>query len=71
MGCPLASRPAKGARAGLGGCAPVPCADPRTGLRYAHAQRGRRPIGEPRRREGAADGASTIRLAKDHAQRFW
>jgi hypothetical protein len=26
--------------------------------------------GEPRRREGVADGASTICLAKDHAQRF-
>jgi hypothetical protein len=26
--------------------------------------------GEPRRREGAADGASTICLANDHAQRF-
>jgi hypothetical protein len=39
-------------------------------MRSEGADRSRADTGEPRRREGAADGASTICLAKDHAQRF-
>ena len=44
------------------------------GRRYAHAQRGRRPIErgsrQTRRRERAAEAKSTTGLVKDHAQRF-
>ena len=73
---------ASGGRAGRaeGGQARValratPARIPRRGrgaalMRSEGADRLSADTGEPRRREGAADGASTICLAKDHAQRF-
>jgi hypothetical protein len=81
MGCTLARGPAKGARDGqraakLGRrCARLLRASPdgAAALRSCVARaadRSSADTGEPRRREGAADGASTICLAKDHAQRF-
>ena len=81
MRCALAPGPAEGMRAArragrLGWrCARSPARIPRRGrgaalMRSEGADRSSADTGEPRGREGAADGASTICLAKDHAQRF-
>ena len=80
MRCALAPGPAEGAGRAEGGQARValratPTRIPRRGrgaalMRSEGADRLSADTGEPRRREGAADGASTICLAKDHAQRF-
>jgi hypothetical protein len=59
MRCALAPGPAEGTRAASGGAARAPPARiPRRGRGAALTQS-----------EGATDGASTICLAKDHAQR--
>jgi hypothetical protein len=64
-------------RAGLGALrARISCAHPRDArlrrslTRSERADRSRADTGEPQRRKGAADGASTTCLVKDHAQRF-
>jgi hypothetical protein len=75
-GCALAPGPAEGTRAGLVGAArasPARIPGRRRDAAHTHnedADRLSAKTGEPRGRESAAEGASTIGLAKDHAQRF-
>ena len=76
MRCALAPEPAEGMQAGLVGAARAsPARIPKRGcaaLTRSDGADGSSAItGEPQGRERAADGASTIRLAEDHAQRFW
>ena len=73
MGCPLAPGPAEGARAGWRAgrfgrrCARLVRAPPDEA-----ADRSSADTGKSRRREGAAEGASTgSELAKDQRKDFW
>jgi hypothetical protein len=75
-GCALALGPAEGGRAWGAQRARLRRASPRreaAALSLTRSERGDRSgadTGERRQREGAADGASTACLVKDHAQRF-